>query len=446
MLGQSKIQDILKRLLAFAQADETEVFLYVDDSALTRFANNVIHQNVAESNTAITVRVAFGKRVGVATTNDTSEAGLARAVENAQTIARLQPETPDFPGLPAPAPVEPLAAFDEAVAGATAEWRARAVGAICAQAKANGLNGAGALSTGTNEIAIANSHGVMTYHLATHINLTTVIMADSGSGYATRSGWRLGDVDVEALGAAAVNDALSSRQPRSIEPGVYTVILKPYATLDIVTMLGYVGMGAQAVQEGRSWMNDRIGQPLMSPTVNIWDDGRDVNSIPLPFDFEGMPKQRVDIVKGGVPQGPVYDTLTASREPGKTTTGHALPAPNTMGPLPLNLVFGPGEASLQDMIGSTERGLLVSRFWYTRVVHPRDCVITGMTRDGLFLIERGEIAYPVKNLRFTQGYVPALANVESIGRELWTVGEDFGAARVPALKLREFNFTGATEF
>jgi PmbA protein len=446
VLGQSQTQDILKRVLALSKADETEVFLAIDDSALTRFANNVIHQNVAEVNTTITVRVAFGKRVGVATTNDTSDAGLSRAVENAQAIAKLQPENPDFPGLPTPLPVNPIAAFDEAVPGASAEWRAKGVGAICAQAKSAKLNGAGALSTGAHELAVANSHGVMTYYTFTAINLTTVLMADNGSGYATRSGWRLGEVNVEALGQDAVNDTVRSRGPRLIEPGKYTVILMPYATLDMVSMLGYVGMGAQAVQEGRSWMNDRIGQQLMSPNVNIWDDGYDLAGVPLPFDFEGVPKQRVDIVKGGVPMGPVYDTLTASREPGKVSTGHALPAPNTYGPLPLNMVMGPGESSVDELIRSTERGLLITRFWYTRVVHPRDCIITGMTRDGLFLIEHGEIAYPVKNLRFTQGYVPALAGVEDIGRELWTVGEELGAARVPAIKLHEFTFTGATEF
>ena len=304
----------------------------------------------------------------------------------------------------------------------------------------------GALSTGTYEIALANSNGALAYHPTSYIDLTTVVMADSGSGYAARTGWRMGDVNVEALGQDAISDALRSRQPRAIEPGAYTVILKPYATHDMLSMLAYVGMGAQAVQEGRSWMNDRIGQQLLSPAVNVWDDGRDLNGLPRPFDFEGVPKQRIDIIIGGVPQGPVYDTLTAGREPGKVSTGHALPSPNTFGPIPLNLVMGAGTATLDEMIRSTERGLLVARFWYTRVVHPRDCIITGMTRDGLFLIEKGEIAYPLKHLGFTQGYVPALASVASVGNELWTVGEEFGTMRVPALKLHEFTFTGATEF
>ncbi|MBN1886581.1 MAG: TldD/PmbA family protein [Thermoflexales bacterium] len=446
MLGEARAQAILKQVLALSGADEAEVCLVSRDSALTRFANNVIHQNVAEANTSVTVRVAFGKRVGVATTNDVSDAGLGRAVENAQTLARLQPENPHFPGLPQPMSVEAINSFDEALAGVDAGWRARAVGTICSLANSHDLVGAGALSTGVDELAVANSHGVMAYHAATHVRLTTVVMAGSGSGYATRAGWRLGDVPVEALGQQAVDIARRAREPRSIEPGTYSVILMPYATHDMLTMLGYVGMGAQSMQEGRSWMNERLGQRLMSPGINIWDNGRDASGLPMPFDFEGLPKQRVEIVTAGVPQGPVYDTMTASREPGKRSTGHALPAPNTYGPFPLNLVMGAGSNSLGEMIRSIGRGLLVSRFWYTRVVHPRDCVITGMTRDGLFWIENGEIAYPVKNLRFTQGYVPALAGVESVGNELWTLDEDMGVARVPALHLREFTFTGATEF
>jgi len=193
-------------------------------------------------------------------------------------------------------------------------------------------------------------------------------------------------------------------------------------------------------------MNDRIGQAVMSPLISIWDDGRDPAGSPLPFDFEGMPRQRVSIVEAGVIQGPVYDLRTAKKE-GRQTTGHATP-PSMMfvsGPLALNLFVAPGDSSVEEMIRSTEKGLYITRFWYTRPVHPRECIVTGMTRDGLFMIENGALTYPVKNLRFTQSYVQALAAVQAVSREARTLmDESVGATRVPALKIERFNFTGST--
>jgi PmbA protein len=449
MLGESIIREILEKALRASPADETEIVLEAHDSALTRFSNNVIHQNVAEVNTEIAVRVVLGKRVGAAITNRLTEEALGQAIEEAVALARLQPENPEFPGLPEPQPVEPVAAFDEAVAGATPEWRARAVGAVCRLAESMGVSAAGALSTGVYELAVVNSKGVFAYHAGTETHFSTVVMSDNGSGYAHRAAWRLADLNVEALGHSAIERALQSRNPRPIEPGVYPVVLEPYAVEDILSWLGYAGAGALAVQEGRSWMNDRIGRPVMSPQITIWDDGRDPAGLPMPFDFEGVPRQRVVIVERGVPQGPVYDTVTAAWE-GQRSTGHALPRsrPQTasLGPIPLHLFMAPGEATIEEMVRQVDRGLYVTRFWYTRLVHPRDCVLTGMTRDGVFWIEKGEIAYPVRNLRFTQGYVPALAGVRAVGKERWLISEGFGFTSVPALLLEAFAFTGVTEF
>ena len=448
MLGESQAKQITDRVLALSKSGQAEVLLWAADSALTRFANNVIHQNVAETNTGITVRVALGRRVGVALTNDVTDAGLARVVERAAELAKLQPENPEFPGFPEPQPIAPARGFDEAAAAVTPEGRARAVGEICRQSREAGTLAAGAFSTGAQEIAVANSHGVFCYHAGTACDLQAAAIAESGgNGYAQVTSWKLNDTlhSVESVGREAVAKAVHARNPQPLEPGVFTVVLEPYAALDLLDMLNYVGMSAQAVQEERSWMNDRIGQQVMSPSVTIIDDGHDEAGYPLPFDFEGVPKQKVVLVENGVPRGPVYDTTTAHKE-GKPSTGHALPPPNTFGPLALNLVMSPGTATIEEMIRSTERGLYITRFWYTRVVHPRDCVITGMTRDGTFLIEHGELTKPVKNLGFTQGYVPALTQVDLIGHEARTLaGNDFGASRVPALKLREFSFTGATQ-
>jgi predicted Zn-dependent protease len=191
-------------------------------------------------------------------------------------------------------------------------------------------------------------------------------------------------------------------------------------------------------------MIGKIGQQIVDPRISIWDDGLDPTGIPQPFDFEGVPKQRVEFITNGVATGVVYDSYSAGKE-GKQSTGHALPAPNTFGPFPLNAFFAPGDATVEGMIKSTKRGLYITRFHYTRPVEPTKVVITGMTRDGTFLIENGEIAYPVKNLRFTQSYLEALNGVEAIGVKPKLL-EGFGTESVPALKLSAFTFTGATEF
>ena len=445
MLGENGIKEIAGRVLTCSQADQTEVVITVQDSQLTRFANSAIHQNVAERNTRVNVRAVVGKRIGVASTNNLSPGALQRVAETAVDIARLQPENPDFISLPGPTAITPVDAFDEATAAFTPQARARAVDSICRQATMEGLVAAGAFNTTVYELAVANSLGVFTYHPRTEAELNTVIMSEDSSGYAAQVATRAADLDAESLGREAVDKALHSRNPRELKPGCYTVVLETYAVQDFLNIFSYLGFGAQAVQEGRSFMAGRFGERILSESICIWDDGLDLHGLPLPFDFEGQPKQRVDLIRHGIAAAVVYDSYTAGKE-GKQSTGHALPAPSTYGPLPLNLFMASGQATLEDMIASTERGLLVTRFWYTRPVHPRLVIVTGMTRDGTFLIERGEIAYPVKNLRFTQSYLDALAQVELVGRERRLLSGLGGGDCVPALKLSEFTFTGVSEF
>jgi predicted Zn-dependent protease len=281
----------------------------------------------------------------------------------------------------------------------------------------------------------------------TNADFQTVVMEKDGdsSGWAQQSGWKADEIPTAALGTQAISKTEMGREARLIDPGEYPVVLDPYAVQDLLMMLNMTGMGANTVQEGRSWMNERMGKQIFSPTVSIWDDALDPNGLPMPFDFEGTPKQRVDIVRDGVVIGPVYDRATAKKDE-RESTGHGLP-PSARGfsPLATNLFMVPGESSIDEMIRTTERGLYITRFHYTRPVHPANCVVTGMTRDGVYWIEDGKIRYPVKNLRFTQSYVEALAEVEAVGKEtrlLTMMG--IVAARVPALKLKYFSFTGAT--
>ncbi len=445
MLGERKMREIAERVLSLSAANQTEVIIMSEDSGLTRFANSYIHQNVAERNVGLRVRAVVGKKIGVASSNDLSQEALERVVERAMTIAKLQPENPDFTSLPSPATVAEIEAFDEATASFSPEDRAKAVGLVCQLALNNGLIASGAFTTGAGELAVANSLGIFAYYSTTTADINTVIMSDDSAGYAAATAWKVGEINTEVVGAEAVEKALQTRNPRELSPGRYPVILEEYAVADMLETLAYLGFGALAVQEGRSFMVDSFGKQIMSDAISIWDDGLDPTGLPMPFDFEGVPRQRVDLIKGGVAEAVVYDSYTAGKE-GRASTGHGLPAPNTYGPVPGHIFMAPGEASKEEMLETMERGLWVTRFHYTVPVHPKLAIVTGMTRDGTFLIERGEVAYPIKNLRFTQSYIEALANVELVGRATRLQQSWFGGVRAPALKLAEFEFTGATEF
>ena len=444
MLGEARIRRLLERALACSTADQTEAALAGERSALTRFANNAIHQNVAETDAELEIRAAFGRRVGAASGNNLSPTGVARVVAEACDLARHQPENPDFPGLPEPEPIPEVAAWDEAVARVTPRQRAAAVSVICGHAARVGLAASGAYSTSLSEFAIANSKGLFAYHQSTDVELTLVVQDDLGSGYAHGAGWRVAQVDTEALCLEAVERALLNRERRALPPGEYPVVLDVYAVLDVLEALAESGMGALAVQEGRSWMNGRQGRALLSPAVSIWDNGLDPDGYPTPFDCEGVPKRRVDIVQAGVPRGPVYDTHTAAREAGGRSTGHAQPYDDEDwdGPMPENLFIAPGRDDVTGLIQAMGRGLYITRFHYTNLMSERDCGLTGTTRDGAWWVEGGEIAYPVKTLRFDQKIVNALRGVRGVGKDLRTLAGYYGTHRVPALALESFRFVG----
>ncbi len=430
-----------------SKADQTEVIFQGTDSALTRFANSYIHQNVAESNAEVRMRVVYGKKVGVASNNDLSPESLKRTVDTARAIAMLQPENPDFKSLPGPQPIQNVEAFVERTANFSPDQRAQVVSVLCKKAKEKNVIAAGAFSTTSFEVAVANSLGVFAYHPGTVADINAVMMADSGSGYASFAHPDAGRVDAEAIANEAIDKALRARNPIDLEAGDYTVLLEEYAATDVLDSLAFLSFSALAVQEERSFMKGKIGEKVMSDGVTLWDDGLSSDVIALPFDFEGVPRQKVTFVENGIARGVVYDTATAEKE-AKPSTGHSLPAPNSMGPYAMHMFMAPGSTPKQEMIKSVERGVWVTRFWYTRVVHPMKVLITGMTRDGTFLIERGEVTRPVKNFRFTTSYLDALNNVRAIGSETKLIRDDWSSAsrRVPALLVDGFRFTGVTQF
>ncbi|MDO8963819.1 MAG: TldD/PmbA family protein [Coriobacteriia bacterium] len=426
-----------------AGADQAEALVMASESALTRFANNHIHQNVASEDGALSVRAVIGTRVGVASTNRNGAGDLRACAERAVAAARRAPADPDFPGLPGSHPV--ISA--DRVAPGTLDFgpaeRARAAGAIIAASSSRGLTAAGTVAASSNVIAIANSLGVDAAMALTSSRATVLSMGpDGGSGWASFAGRDASELDAIALGARAADTAIRSASAIELEAGVYTVVLAPEAVADIATFLGWYGCSAKAVEEGRSFMSGRIGQRICSEAISLIDDALAPDSVGLTFDYEGQPKTRTPLIERGIAVGPVTDSYWAART-GRPNTGHALPAPNSFGPLPLDLRIEPGDATPADMIASVRQGIYVTRFHYTNIEDPVRAVLTGMTRDGTFLIEDGVVGRPVKNLRFTQSAVEALDSTLAVSSERTLVGEE-GGALVPYLLLERFAITGQT--
>lgn len=440
MWGPERIKGITDRVLHLSPADQTEVIVFGQQHALTRFANSMVHQNVSQQDAGVRIRAVVGKRMGVATTNDLSQGALERAVARAVAAARLSPEHPHFVSLPGPRELASVEAWVPATAEQSPEERAEAVAVICRAARQKQLNAAGAFEVEAHEIGVANSLGVFAYHPLTVAQLRAVIMSDSGSGYHAQTSLDATQLDPQEVGRVAMDKALRSRDPQPVEPGRYDVVLEEPCVDELLTFLSYMGLGALAVQEKRSFLVGKLGEQIADARISLWDDGRDPTGFPLPFDFEGQPRQRVGLIERGVAQAPVYDSITAARE-GKENTGHALPNPSTVGPMPLHLFLGPGEETKEELIGGVERGLLVTRFHYVNIVHPVKTILTGMTRDGTFLIEGGEVKGPVRSLRFTQSVLEALSRVDGLTRETRLEKGWYGGSRVPALRVRGFTFT-----
>jgi predicted Zn-dependent protease len=440
---------LAQRVVAMALeqgATQAEAVVIDGSSALTRFANNELHQNVAEVDTHVNLRFVQGQRIGVASANQAHDDSLRRLAGMAAEIARLQPEQPWFESLPGPAPTPLVAgAWSASTADADPDQRAGAAAAVIAAAEAVGASAYGLVETGTRTVSVANSLGVAVSEQRSRAQLLTVMLDPAGgSGYAEQVAVDFRAIDAAALGREAAERAAAMRDPIELPAGEYPVVLDTYAVMDIAMWLGLVGFGAQDVQEQQSFYER--GKTVASPLISLDDDASDPDGTPASFDFEGVPKRRVPLLERGVCREIVYDSRTAVHD-GVVSTGHALPAPNPWGPYPANLSMAPGDASRDELIGGLERGLLVTRFHYTNVLHPKQVVITGMTKDGVFLVEDGVIKAPVRNLRFTQGYLDALAAVEAVSRERRSVEGDgyLGAIIVPALRIGSFTFTGTTE-
>lgn len=444
-LSEHQVAEIAQRAVRVTPADAAEAVVTSSDSALTRFAGNRIHQNVAENDSQLSVRAVLGTRTGVATTNRLDDDGIASCTAAAVEAARHAPEDPGFPGLPGDEPYEPARRDTLAAAAFGASARADAAMAIIGRSRSRGLTAAGTVSRSVFSLAVANSLGVSRTTESADVRATVLSMhGDGGSGWASWLGRDPSAFSPEEIGERAAGTAERSRHAIALEPGAYTVVLAPEAVSDLLDFMGFLGFGAKPFAEGGSFLVGRVGEQIVDERISIADDAGAPATIGIPFDFEGAPRHRVPLIENGVARGPVTDSYYAAKL-GLPNTGHALPAPNAYGPMPLNLNLAPGDMTEAAMIASVERGVYVTRFHYVNVEDPMKLVLTGMTRDGTFLIENGELGRPVKNLRFTQNVLHALSNVRGIGAEQVLIGPgEGGATLVPALLLEGWNFTGQT--
>ena len=444
LLSDAELRRIAERVFKFSDADETEVEIHMVSDALTRFANNTIHQNVAEQMLSVSVRTVLDGRTACATTNKTDDDSLRRAIETAKSLARSQPRNPDLLPMPGPQKYTKAARFFENTAYATPADRARAVARVAEIAEKKKQTSAGIFSTGVTQFAIVNTHGLFASHRQTRAECSITILESDSSGWAKSNSPDLAQIDPAAMARSASEKSAASRTPNEAASGRWTVILEPSAVLDLVGFLFY-DFSATAIADQRSCFTKRMGKRILGENISLHDDAYHPLQSGAPFDGEGIPRQKILLVDKGVPKNLVYSRATAKKMK-KKPTGHGFSLPNDMGEAPVNLVFGGGNSSIDEMVRSTERGILVTRLWYIRDVDPYEKVLTGMTRDGTFLVQDGKIAGGIQNFRFNQSVLEMLSNVEMMGPAVRAAGEESFEMVVPAMKVRNFHFSEVTKF
>lgn len=425
-------------------AAELEISLGVTALSLTRFANNAIHQNVAELRRGISVRPVMDHRTARASANRLDEAAIRAAVAEAVAITRAQRPDPDLLPLAGPDELRDIDRFCPSTALATPRDRAEVVAEAIGIAKAASQKAAGAYSTAQAAEAILNSNGLFGYYFDTNATFSMTAMAADSAGWAKLSAPACSEVQPAALARRASEKAARSAAPRELQPGRYTVILEPSAVQDLLGQMFYDFSGT-AVEDRRSFLSGRVRTKLFGENITIVDDAYHPLQSGPPFDGEGVPRRILTLVNQGVASDLAWSRAAAKRA-GVEPTGHGLPVPNEYGEMPDNIVIQGGDSSLEDMIASTDRGILVTRLWYIREVDPYEKIMTGLTRDGTFLIEDGRITGGLKNFRFNESLIEMLNNVEAMSPAERASGEEAFDMVVPAMKVREFNFTDVTKF
>jgi len=436
-LTESSAKQIINKVLNISTADETEIFVGSASNALTRFAENHIHQNIAENSFGIRVRAIIDKQMGEAHISKFDDDSLKKVVANAIEIAGVTPPDPELLPLPGSQTYQPVASYYEE--SVSPMQRAKYIAKAITLCKNAGLTAAGIFSNGSSYSAMGNSNGLFACHRSSTVNFSITVMGDNSSGWVQKFSRKSADIEPEKLTEIAIQKAELSNTPKTIEPGKYTVILEPDAVAGLIGYLSF-GFNALAVDEGRSYLVGKMGKRIAGEYISLRSDVYHPLHQGRPYEGEGIPTKRVELIKNGIAAGLVYDRLTALKH-NVEPTGHGEGGHNSYGAFPNCLVMDGGDATIEEMIALTERGVLVTHFHYQNMVDPMQVIVTGMTRDGTFWIENGKIQYGLKNLRFNQKILEMLNNVEMMSEPVLASG-----MVVPAMKVNQFNFSSGTEF
>lgn len=451
LLGEPRLVGVLKAAARRSRADRTLIACQRGGQTTLRFANGRIHQNFHSEMVQVWLKVACSGHVGVATTNAVSPDALRRAVEAAITIARVgggRRRAATFDAAPASTPIAHVTTYaPETIATPIAE-PIESIRGEWHRAQRAGFQLAGSFTVGAEELAVVGSHGLSRYQPFTIAGLKCVAARDHASGYAAATTRDLTQLAIPAVAERAVQLAQANRRPRDLPVGRYDVLLEPEAVAELLEWLGYVAFGAKALAERTSCLTGRLGDRIMGPEITITDDARHPDGLAVPFDYEGIPTSRVTLIDRGVASGVVYDSTYGAlyRRP---STGHATPYDETEGPLPTHVTLAAGAASRAGMERLLRDGLVINRFHYVNgLLDTRQALMTGLTRDGTFLVTRGKIVGAVKNLRFTQSVVEAFSRIAAVSRERRLVADPtsgLASCLAPALLIRGFTFTGKTQ-
>jgi PmbA protein len=449
----SRSLELADRALRAAEGDAVEAVVQAEQSGFARFAGSEVHQPTLIDDETVFLRVVRGTKVGAAAGNRVHDDGLRELAARAGAAAEASPDDPDFPGLAGPAELPEIEGYDAETAGLGAENQAQL--AAAAIGAAGDVPIYGFFTSGTATVAVATSDGLAVEQTSTDATTLVLAATDGASGYAEQTAWRVSDVDPESVARAAVEKASRTHGAAEIEPGTYRAVLEPYAIGELLQYFSFDAFSGLALLEERSYLSGRLDEQAFDEAVSITDDALDPRGLPKRFDFEGRPKDRVELVASGVLRGVVWDSASAARARASgveaDSTGHAPPpALRRWGPLPFALSLAGGDAeSVDELAERVGDGIYVTRLHYLGIVEPRQGILTGMTRDGTFRIRDGKVAEPLVNLRFTVAVPDLLADVPGLTREQTLANEAafyderfaFGAL-VPALATARFEVTG----